>query len=296
MTEQATRYVERLKAVYPDLPLERVHINREGQYNVVLVVDDQLVFRFPRFAEGVRRLALEVAILRGIRPYVTLPIPDPVYTSFESERVGEVFAGYRMLPGEPLWHETFRAISDEATLRRLAEQLATFLRELHAVPVARAIADPLPAVDRDSWYADWRDLYARIRERLCPELGPAAHRRVDDHFESALSDPGALVFAPALIHGDYGTGNVLFDAHEGRIAGIIDFGSCALGDPAVDVAALSTYGEDFLRRALAAYPEMEAMLGRARFYRGSFALQEALYGVEHGDRAAFARGIAGYRD
>ena len=295
MTEPATGYVERIRMVYPDLPLECVHVNCEGEYNVVLV-DDALVFRFPRFAEGVRRLAVEVAILRGIRPYVTLPIPDPVYTGFDTQRVGEVFAGYRMLPGEPLWHETFRAIADEVTLRRLAEQLATFLRELHAVPVARAIAHPLPAVDRDSWSARWRGLYARIRERLFPALGPSARRRVADHFEPILSDPGALVFAPALIHGDYGTGNVLFDAREGRIAGIIDFGSCALGDPAVDVAALSTYGEPFLRRALATYPEMEAMLSRARFYRGTFALQEALYGVEHGDRAAFERGIGGYRD
>lgn len=32
-----------------------------------------------------------------------------------------------------------------------------------------------------------------------------------------------------------------------------------------------------------------------RFYRGTFALQEALYGIEHDDREAFERGIAGYR-
>ncbi|MGW8226836.1 MAG: phosphotransferase family protein, partial [Anaerolineales bacterium] len=32
-----------------------------------------------------------------------------------------------------------------------------------------------------------------------------------------------------------------------------------------------------------------------RFYKGTFALQEALYGVKHGDPKAFERGIAPYR-
>jgi hypothetical protein len=36
------------------------------------------------------------------------------------------------------------------------------------------------------------------------------------------------------------------------------------------------------------------LLPRARFYRSTFAIQEALYGVEHGDEAAFERGIAPY--
>ena len=296
MVEQAACYVERIRAVYPELPVERVSVNCEGQYNVVLVVDDALVFRFPRFNEGVRRLAMETAILRGIRRYVTLPVPDPIYTSFDIERVGEVFAGYRLLPGEPLRHETVRAIEDEGTLQRLAAQLGTFLRELHAVPVAEAIAYPLPALDAGGWYARWRDLDARIRERVYPHLGTAARRRVADHFEPVLADPGALAFRPVLVHGDFGAGNILFDARQGRITGIVDFGSSAPGDPAVDVAALSIYDEPFLRRALAAYPEMAAMLGRARFYRGTFALQEALYGAEHGDPAALERGIAGYRD
>jgi aminoglycoside 2''-phosphotransferase len=36
------------------------------------------------------------------------------------------------------------------------------------------------------------------------------------------------------------------------------------------------------------------MLSRIRFYRGTFALLEALFGTENDDPAAFAAGMAGY--
>ena len=63
-------------------------------------------------------------------------------------------------------------------------------------------------------------------------------------------------------------------------------------DPACDLAAFMTYGEGFAVSGFAAYPELATLLPRARFYRSTFAILEAPYGVEHNDEAAFARGIA----
>jgi len=37
------------------------------------------------------------------------------------------------------------------------------------------------------------------------------------------------------------------------------------------------------------------MAERLAFYAGTFALQEALFGIENGDRQAFENGIAAYR-
>ena len=64
----------------------------------------ELIFRFPRHDAGIEKLETEVALLAQIRPFLTLPIPEPIYQSFTPRTVGQVFAGYRMLPGEPLWH------------------------------------------------------------------------------------------------------------------------------------------------------------------------------------------------
>ncbi len=83
-----------------------------------------------------------------------------------------------------------------------------------------------------------------------------------------------------------------------NISGIIDFSSAGWGDPAVDFAAILSpvsYGESFLERFAGCYPGIKAMLSRARFYVGTFALQEALNGLEDGDQEAFENGIAQYR-
>ena len=70
-----------------------------------------------------------------------------------------------------------------------------------------------------------------------------------------------------------------------------------MGDPATDLAALITphsYGEEFLARLVPAYPGIADLVERARFYMGTFVLQEALFGVEHDDKEAFERGIADF--
>jgi aminoglycoside 2''-phosphotransferase len=280
--------IARIHAVYPELRIERLRLNDEGQYNDILIVNDDLIFRFPRDDEGIEKLEKSAAFLDRIRPFVTLPIPEPAYSSLTPRAVGQVFAGYRMLPGEPLWRETVAAITDPATVRRLAAQLAIFLRALHGIPIDQ-VADVLPAAE---WRHLWIDLEEQIRAALFPYVPTAAQARIATTFATFLGDPGNFAFAPAAIHGDFGSGNLLFDPRRGMMTGVIDFDSATLGDPANDVAALLTYGEPFVRQGFAAYPAMEAMLPRARFYRSTFPLQEALYGVEHNDADALARGIA----
>lgn len=42
------------------------------------------------------------------------------------------------------------------------------------------------------------------------------------------------------------------------------------------------------------YPEGEKIKERVKFYRSTFALQEALHGIENNDEEAFRNGIAAY--
>jgi aminoglycoside 2''-phosphotransferase len=91
--------------------------------------------------------------------------------------------------------------------------------------------------------------------------------------------------------------NLCYDPARQSINGVLDFGGVGLGDPAVDFAGIISpvcYGESFLRRCFAVYPEIEAMMDRARFYVGTFALEEALFGFEHDDQEAFEAGMEDY--
>ncbi|HEY8292942.1 MAG TPA: aminoglycoside phosphotransferase family protein [Thermomicrobiales bacterium] len=285
-----SNYIASIHAAYPALRIERMRLNDEGQYNDILIVNDDLIFRFPRHDEGIERLEKEIALLDRIWPVLPLPVPEPTYRRFVPRAVGQVFAGYRMLPGEPLWRETAAAITDPIVVRRLAMQLAAFLCDLHGIPTDH-VADVLPTAD---WHQLWAGLEEEMRTALFPHLPAAAQEQITARFSTFLDDPRNFTFTPTVIHGDFGSGNLLWDARTGAMTAVIDFDSVGLGDPALDVAALLTYGEPFLRQGLAAYPAMEAMLPRARFYLSTFMLQEALYGIEHDDPDAVERGLAPY--
>lgn len=285
-------YLQNIRRAYPDLPISSVSFNDQGQYNDVLVVNAELIFRFPKYAHGLESLQIEAAILAGIQDYVPLAVPRPAFNNLQNQAVGEAFLGYRLIPGEPLWRETLRAIDDDATLDALAAQLAGFLRALHGVPFEQASACQLPVADTRQ---ECLDVYTRVREKLFSHMRPDARRWVSQHFETFLDDARNFDYRPVLKHGDFGTSNIVFDPQTQTIKGVIDFGGSRLGDPAYDFAGLfSSYGEAFVRRCCKTYPAIETFLGRVHFYRGTFALLEALFGVENDDQQAFQSGIQDY--
>lgn len=284
-------YLRAITELYPDFPIQSADLQEEeGQYNDILIVNDEFIFRFPKYPEGVQGIQNEIRILSRIQGYTTLPIPDPIYTSKGEARPGKVFMGYRKLPGEPLWRETFRRIEDEDVLQRLATQLAGFLKELHGIPFER-IGSDVPVQDS---LAEMAELYAGIRAHIFDHMRPDARDWVIHHFEGYLESPHLHAYPRTLKHGDFGGSNILFDPESQRINGIIDFGSACVGDPAHDIAAVSTYGEAFLERFYSTYPEVETMVERANFYKSTFALSEALHGIKNGDESAFRAGMASF--
>ncbi len=284
-------YLERIQAVYPSLTVQTARLDTSGQNSVVLVVNDAVVFRFPRYALGVQGLAVEAAILRTVRRYVNLPTPDPVYAHLDAPPA-TAFIGYPRLPGEPLGRETLHSIAHDRVVRQVAHDLGRCLLALHAVPPAE-VKTALPAYDGR---AVWGDLYQRIRHRLWPAMQPDARVQVAAHFEAFLADDANFRPPPALVHNDFGASNILYDHRTQRVSGVIDFGSAGLGDPATDIAALgASYGDAFLAWVGEVYPLNAALLDRARFYQGTFALQESLFGAEMGDAEAYAAGMARYR-
>lgn len=289
MHDTLTFYTQQLHQHCPDLQLHTLTLNQTGQYNDVLIVNGDLIFRFARVPAAVTTLQHELALLHYLQGRLPLAIPNPTYTGAEPGATEVAFMGYPMLPGKPLWREELVAIA----ARRgdtIACQLAGFLRALHHTPAPTAPSITLPLADTRQ---EWAELYARIRAQLFGYLRPTARRRVAQHFESFLAGPNQSAFQPALRHGDFGTSNILYDPESALITGIIDFSSAGLGDPAVDFAALlASYGEAFYAQCYPHYPEMEHALDRARFYHGTFALQEALFGIENDDPVALRNGLA----
>ncbi len=276
-------YRECIAAGCPELGLETVELFRAGQNNQLILVNGELIFRFPKYDSGADRLRRELAILRAAGPRLSLATPKYIYYNLD-DRTGRAFAGYRMLPGRPLWPQDFERIGDEGTVERLAEDIATFLQMLHAVPPDTV---DIPQTPSDS-PAAWREIFGRIEEVVFPRLTAEALAWTGEQFDAFLGDGEQFTFDNALRHGDFGSSNMLYSAEEQRVVGMIDFGHAGIGDPAVDFAGLYVcFGEAFLRRCARVYPLMERCRDRVRFYAGcAFLLEDALFCLEHGTAEA----------
>lgn len=287
-------YLQAIRTAYPDWEVadSKCEFNSSGQYNDILTIDHQYIFRFPKYPEALQQLKVETLLLNTIKPYLSLEIPSPLFENLIGAQVGEAFIGYRKIRGEPLWRDTLNAIQDERILDSLARQLGVFLKELHSIPLS-AIKCELPRLDTSE---EAKDIYTRICEKLFLFMRPDARQWTRDHFESFLISRSNFEYTPVLKHGDFGPSNILFDPHIQTITGVIDFGGAGIGDPAYDFAGLlSGYGDDFLQRCAKFYPKVISFLDRIYFYRGTFALLEALFGIENNDLEAFEDGIGMYR-
>jgi aminoglycoside 2''-phosphotransferase len=282
-------YLQAIRAAYPGLDIHTARLHTgEGQFNDIIFINDDWIFRFPRYEESIKDFLREIEVLKKLQGHLTLPIPDPIYASSETRTVGSVFMGYKLLPGEPLFRDVLNTIKDESMLEEIAHQLADFLHGLHHLS-ASALGLDLPLNDA---LAESSTFYSDVEKHLFPLMRPETHIAVTTHFEDYFNNPGLQEYEPVMIHGDFGGSNILFDRD--RISGIIDFSFAGLDDPARDIAAVSTYGETFFARIRRQYPDIDPLLERATFYRGTFALQEALHGFRNHDREAFESGMEEY--
>jgi aminoglycoside 2''-phosphotransferase len=287
-------FIKYITRVYPDLFIMEFYVNEIGQNNDVIVVNDSLVFRFPKYEQGIAQLKRETEILKYIKEIVSLPIPVPIFKSFDEPEPGKVFTGYNLIEGTPLWRECLKELKSEKQLNDLASQLASFLEEIHSVSGETASREVKlePRHPRE----EMSDLYERIKDKLFPFMRKESQEEVSESFENFLNDDVLSNFDITLIHGDFGASNILWNQGTSEISGIIDFGGSGIGDPAYDFAGiLSSYGEDFFNRCIELYPTGHEIAKRVHFYKSTFALQEALHGIEHDDRQAFENGIKDYR-
>lgn len=68
-------FVRRIQEVYPNLHIQDVKQNEIGQNNNVFILNESLVFRFPKYKEGLEKLKRETEMLETISKTVTLQIP-----------------------------------------------------------------------------------------------------------------------------------------------------------------------------------------------------------------------------
>ena len=280
-----SHYTQRIRQIAPDLTITSVSINDEGLLNDVVVVNSELIFRFPKHEYASKHLKDEAHILRLLQNYLTLRVPSPLYETDDC-------LAYRMIPGETLRRDMLMKLAP-SDQQAVADQLAQFFNELHGVPVS----DDMPMADALMKYEGWTDSYERIREKVFPLLLPHVRDWVSEHFESHLADRSNFEYELKLVNTDIPPYHIMYDRESKRINGVIDFGCAGLGDPAIDFGIIIyNYGEAFMDRFYAGYPAAERYLKRARFYAGAHEVRWLLTGVERGEPFWFGVHVGGAKD
>lgn len=282
-------YEQCILNIFPEISIENISLKDEGLNNDIIIVNEEIIFRFPKHENAADKLKKETKVIELIKNYINLKIPNIFYNSRE-------FIGYFMIPGVTFRKDILLEL-DKETIQLVAEQVANFLKELHRVPVNKVVDVDIPISDVPDKYEDWVDLYKRIQDEVFPYLMIHTREWAKNHFESFLDSKSNFDYEPKLIHGDLGCYHILFDRKRNRINGIIDFGTAGLGDPALDIGTLIyIYGEFFVSKFEKVYPETYSYLKRARFYAETFELQWALSGIKSKDITWFLSHLGSAKD
>lgn len=219
-----------LAAQFPqwaELPLSPVPLS--GMDNATFRLGDDLSVRLPRYSRWVGQVEREHTWLPRLAPHLPLRVSEPVAKGEPGEGYPYPWSVYRWLEGETA---TTEGLADPVGA---AVQLAEFITALQRLdgtggpgPESSNAFRGVPMGDeRDSLAAD-----ARVRPKIEALKGMVDIDAVTQVWEAALAAP-AWDAPPVWIHGDLATGNLL--AVDGRLSAVIDFGTLAVGDPAVDL-------------------------------------------------------------
>jgi aminoglycoside 2''-phosphotransferase len=272
ISEVDLKHLSRIRECVPHLTIDSVEVNQDGLTNDVLIINSELVFRFPKNETWARDLlANEIKVIDLARNYLDITIPEIVYRSAD-------FVACRFIHGSALQRNDILRLSKESQAR-IAYQLATYLKQLHSIPIDEVNRQNIAQSDTNRGHQVWVQLFDDVKTELFPLMMQHAREWVVSHFAPLLADEHWMAYEPRLINGDTTPYHILFDRQARTLAGIIDFGTAGIGDPAADFACIIyNYGESFLQRMAEFYPEIEEAIDRARFWAGTLELQWALSG------------------
>ncbi|MDG4824213.1 aminoglycoside phosphotransferase family protein [Asanoa sp. WMMD1127] len=211
---------------WADLPVAPVAVG--GNDNRTFHIGDGMTARLPSAEGYVASVEKEQRWLPVLAPHLPVPIPAPLGH-------GRPGAGYPWPWSVNRWVDGDTARRDTVTdLTAFAVDLAGFATALQGVDTGGE-----PAAGRHSF---WRGAALDHYDDETRKSIAALDGRIDGAAATAEWDAALAAEwrgRPVWFHGDFAPGNLLVRA--GRLAGVIDFGTSGVGDPACDTVIAWTF-------------------------------------------------------
>jgi aminoglycoside phosphotransferase (APT) family kinase protein len=222
---------------WADLPV--VSSPESGWDNRTFRLGAELVVRLPSAARYAPQVAKEAEWLPRLAPALPLPIPEVLFAGQPGHGYPYGWSVRRWIDGESA------SLFGGAAPDRVARDLGRFLNALHRVTPA---GGPPPGQHNFHRGGDVRIYDQDLRKSLA-QLGQTVDATaILRLWTTACVSPFAG--PPVWLHGDMAPGNLLVDGN--RLTGVIDFGGCAMGDPACDLTVAWTLFEAAERAVFAA--------------------------------------------
>jgi aminoglycoside phosphotransferase (APT) family kinase protein len=264
-----------------NINVNNLNLLYDGLSNFVYLVDNDLVFKFPKRDKAALLVLREITILPAIKKVFSLKIPEPKYLGKPSKTFSRSFYGSELIYG-------YSGCSIRLTpseYEQLTLDLARFLKKLHQIrPRDLGLTSNFDSsFDRTNKNRMIRDLENRLS---------CINKYYDlncycDKFDNIKT--AALNYQQnarkTFIHGDLYHRHILFDDSH-NLCGIIDWGECCVGDPVADLGIVfqflpKTCHETFF--AEYGYTD-EICLDYARFLGLYYAVALLWYGHDRNDQ------------
>ena len=222
----ARRLIDSQFPPWSHLPITAVEF--DGWDNHTFRLGSQLKIRLPTANRYATQVDKEHRWLPVIAPQLPLPIPTPIAKGEPDDGFPYPWSVYRWLDG---------AIASKAPVGDLPCFAATLGRFLNALGGVDATGGPQPGPHnfyRGGPLSTYEAETFKAIEMLGTEIPSDAAKRV--WFDAMTTSWDR---EPVWFHGDVAAANLL--VCDGRLAAVLDFDSCGVGDPACDAAIAWTF-------------------------------------------------------
>jgi aminoglycoside phosphotransferase (APT) family kinase protein len=235
------------------------------------LVEGRWVERTPRRPENEPQVRREASLMPWLAPMLPLPVATPWIVSEHPLTVRHALIMGGPCPG---------------TSARHGQLVGEFLSVLHRVDADEAVRHGAPDAEESFGAAQ------AIRDRMATHVLPMLPEHVRSVGYGLLERMATAPPEPRLVHGDLGPAHIRVVGED--VGGVIDWGDCCVGDPALDLS-WTLYGSarPFAESLASAYRPTEEQVERARDWHVVGPWHEVLYGLDTRQHGFVESGLSG---
>lgn len=257
----------------------------EGWDNKAYLVNDAIIFRFPRRDFSATLIERENIILNNIHDRFNIEIPKPEYIGKPSVQFPYVFHGYPIIKGQSGCYANLTDTQRAASIKPLAR----FLRTLHNIDEEEALS--FGAQPQFADRSNTEQLINTLTERVSKICSQQILNINMKQFQNEMDKASANILdikQRSLIHGDLYCRHLMFD--DKKLSGIIDWGDTGINHPSIDLSVIySFYPASCHADFFNIYGEVDSKsLTHARFIALYIMLTVCLYSHDIKDDTLFA--------